>query len=68
MFKMFKKRYSKGYSVYPEVGKVTDEEVFKYVKEHMYWWDKLDYHKVCDATIEAYCMLTGCIMKDMPKH
>lgn len=57
MFK--KKKYSEGYIDYPGVGIITDEDVAKMVKDHTHWWDRLDYHKVSDASILA----TGILMK-----
>lgn len=65
---LFKKRYSDGYAEYPGVGKITDEAVAKFAKDHLHWWDRLDYHKVSDATLMAFCMLTGCVEKPKQKR
>lgn len=60
---MFKKRYSDRYADCPGVGKITDEMVAKYVRNHTHWWDRLDYRKIIDATITAFGMLAGYIEK-----
>lgn len=54
---MFKKRYSDRYADCPGVGKITDEMVAKYVRNHTHWWDRLDYRKIIDAAqkSEAPC-------------
>ena len=65
---LFKKRYSDGYADYPGVGKITDEMVAKYVRNHTHWWDRLDYHKISDATITAFGMLAGYIEKPKKKR
>ncbi len=65
---LFKKRYSDGYADYPGVGKITDEMVAKYVRNHTHWWDRLDYHKISDATIAAFGMLAGYIEKPKKKR
>lgn len=53
----FKRKYSEGYIDYPGVGIITDEDVAKMVKDHTHWWDRLDYHKVSDASILATAYL-----------
>lgn len=65
---LFKKRYSDGYADYPGVGKITDEMVAKYVRNHTHWWNRLDYHKISDASIAAFGMLAGYIEKPKKKR
>ena len=52
-----KSKYSKNYIDYPGVGIITDEEVAKFVKQHTHWWDRLNYHKMTDAALEAELFL-----------
>lgn len=65
---LFKKRYSDRYADCPGVGKITDEMVAKYVRNHTHWWDRLDYRKIIDATITAFGMLAGYIEKPKKKR
>lgn len=57
MFRFKKRKYSDNYIDYPGVGKITDEEVAKFVKEHTHFWDRFDYHKMSDAALEAQLFL-----------
>lgn len=54
-----KARYSDGKTTFADGLVVTDHEVAAFVKKHSHWWDRLDYHKMCDAASEAFCMLCG---------
>lgn len=63
--KWFKDRYSTGWADYPGVGKVTDKMIADYVRRHTHWWDRLDYHKVSDASQTAFLMLVGSV--EVPK-
>lgn len=65
---LFKKRYSDGYADFPGVGRITAEMVAKYVRNHTHWWDRLDCHKISDATITAFGMLAGYIEKPKKKR
>ena len=56
---MFGRKYSTCYSMYPGVGKITDEMIAAYVKKHTHWWDRLDYHKISDASQMAFLLLIG---------
>lgn len=60
------KRYSDSYADYPGVGKIYDTDIAKFVRRHTHWWDRLDYHKMCDCAQEAFDMLAGVI--PMPKE
>lgn len=52
-----KKKYSDGCIDYPGVGVITDEDVYKLVKEHTRPMDRLDMHKVSDNAIAAQLIL-----------
>lgn len=57
MFKLKKKEYSKNDIDYPGVGIITDEMVAKLVRKHTHWWQRLDYHRMTDAALEAQMIL-----------
>ncbi len=65
---MFGRKYSTGYADYPGVGKITDEMVAKYVRLHTHWWDRLDYHKISDASQMAFLILAGIAEKPKKKR
>lgn len=52
-----KSRYSTGYADYPGVGRITDGMIAKFIRQHTHWWDRLDYHKISDASQLAFLML-----------
>ena len=59
-------KYSEAYSEYPGVGKITDKQIAEFVRQHTHWWDRLDYHKVSDASQMAFLMLAGVV--ETPKE
>lgn len=63
-----KSRYSEGWADYPGVGRIYDADVAKFVKKHTHWWDRLDYHKMCDCAQLAFGMLADCIEKPKKKN
>lgn len=65
---MLKRKYSTGYMVYPGVGKVTDEMIAEYVHQHTHWWDRLDYHKISDASQIAALILCGLVSEPKQKR
>ncbi|MGN1368076.1 MAG: hypothetical protein ACI4WX_04345 [Aristaeellaceae bacterium] len=65
---MLKRKYSTGYADYPGVGRITDEMIAKYVRLHTHWWDRLDYHKVSDASQMAFLILCGAVKKPKKKR
>ena len=44
---------------YPGVGIITDEDVYKYVKKHTHWWDRLDPEFVARATLLSQTFMVG---------
>lgn len=58
-------RYSDGYAEWEDGRKVTDRQVAHFVKKHTHWWDRFDYHKICDCAQMAFDMLSGHV--EMPK-
>lgn len=65
MKKTKKSKYSENYVVYPDVGIITDEMVAKLVREHTHWWQRLNYHHMTDAGLEAQLVLMKII--EMPQ-
>ena len=61
-------RYSTGWADYPGVGRIYDTDVAKYVRRHTHWWDRLDYHKMCDCAQLAFGILAGYIEKPKKKN
>ena len=59
------KRYSDCWCDYPGVGKIYDTDIAAFVRKHTHWWDRLDYHKICDCAQMTFDMLAGVI--PMPK-
>lgn len=55
------KKYSDSYVDYLGVGKITDKQIAEFVRQHTHWWDRLDYHKVSDASQMAFHMLAGVV-------
>jgi len=53
------RKYSDNYIDYPNVGIITDEQVAQMVHKHTHWWERLDYHRICDCALAAQCMLMG---------
>lgn len=54
-------RYSQMWSDYPGVGKIYDTDIAAFVKKHTHWWDRLDYHKMCDCAHMAFDLLAGVV-------
>lgn len=65
---MAKRRYSDGWADYPGVGKITDRQVAAFVKKHTHWWDRLDYHFMCDCAQAAFGMLAKYIEEPKKKN
>lgn len=61
-------RYSTGWADYPGAGRIYDTDVAKYVRKHTHWWDRLDYHKMCDCAQLAFGILAGYIEKPKKKN
>lgn len=59
-----KNKYSDNWIIYDGV-KITDMDVAKFVREHTHWYDRLNWHKMSDAGIEAQLFLMHVI--EMPK-
>ena len=57
-------RYSDNQIDYPGVGIITDEQVASFVKEHSHWWERLNYHRMCDYALLAQTILMGVITKE----
>ena len=53
------KRYSDSWTTQPRTGRVTDEDIARYVIKHTYLWDRLDTHFVSDCVLEATDILWG---------
>ena len=62
------KRYSDCWADYPGVCKIYDADIAKFVKKHTHWWDRLDYHKMCDCAQMAFDMLAGVIEQPKKKN
>lgn len=60
-----KSRYSDGFCTFQDGLKVTDKQVAKYVKDHTTFWQRLDYHLMCDYAALAFNIL--CKAVDPPK-
>ncbi len=58
-------KYSTNWIDYPGVGKITDGMVAELVRKHTHWWQRLNYHRMTDAGLEAQLMLMKVIK--MPK-
>lgn len=56
---MFRRKYSEGWIEYPGKGKITDTDVWNYVKSHTHWWQRLNPRFCCDAAIRAQLVLMG---------
>lgn len=68
MFKLFKRNYSTGYCKFDNGVVVTDEQIAKFVRQHTHWWDRLDYHMVCDCAQIAFDILAGHTEAPKSKH
>lgn len=64
-----KPKYSNWITGYPN-QKIyfTDMEVAKLVRAHTHWWDRLNYHKMCDAGHFAKDILCGKIEAPAKKN
>ena len=51
--------YSNAYIDYPGVGIITDEDVYKLVRAHTHWWDRLNYKHMVDYGLCAQNILMG---------
>lgn len=38
---------------------LRDLEIAQFVKQHSHWWDRLNYHKMCDACTYATGIMSG---------
>lgn len=47
---------------------ITDEDVAKFVREHTHWYDRLNWHKMSDAGLEAQLFLMGVIKEPLKKR
>lgn len=65
---MFHRKYSTMSSDFSDGIKVTDEDIAKYVKKHTHWWDRLDYHKVSDASQMAFLILSKTVEEPKKKR
>lgn len=54
---MFKKHKLTNYIVYPGVGKITDEDVYKEVQKHSRLTDRLNPRKMLEMSFEAQAIL-----------
>jgi hypothetical protein len=52
-------KYSESWIDYPGVGKITDEDVRKFVREHTHWWQRLNYKHMVDWGLCAQNILMG---------
>ena len=55
-------KYCTSYSVQPRTGKVTDADIYAFVKKHTHWWDRLDAHFVSDCVLAATDILWGYVL------
>ena len=53
------KRYSDMVCTFQNGKVVSDQQVYDYVKKHTHWWDRLDPHKMSDAALLAFDILSG---------
>lgn len=53
------KRYSDMACTFQNGKVVSDQQVYDYVKKHTHWWDRLDPHKISDAALLAFDILSG---------
>lgn len=53
------KRYSDMTCTFQNGKVVSDQQVYDYVKKHTHWWDRLDPHKMSDAALLAFDILSG---------
>lgn len=64
---MFRK-YSDNWIDYPGKGRITDEDIWKYVKKHSNVLSRLDPHRMADAAIETQLILMGVIEEKQSIH
>ena len=62
------RKYSDNWIDYPGKGKITDKNVWKYVKEHSSLIARLDPHRMTDAGIEAQLILMGVVEEKESIH
>lgn len=65
---MFGRKYSTGKATYDDGLVVTDEMVANFVRAHTHWWDRFDYHFICDVAQIAFLMLSGNVKVPNKKH
>lgn len=65
---MFNRKYSNGSCDFGNGVVITDEQIAKFVRQHTHWWDRLDYHKICDAAQLAFNILAGDVEPPKKKH
>ena len=65
---MFNRKYSTGSCTFENGLTITDEQIAKFVRQHTHWWDRLDYHKMCDAAQTAFNILAGCVEEPEKKR
>lgn len=51
--------YCKSWASGLRTGEVSDEDIYKYVKKHTHWWNRIDTHFVSDCALMAMDILFG---------
>ena len=54
-------KYSENWIDYPGKGRITDKDIWNYVKKHSSLLHRLDPHRMVDAALDAQLILMGVV-------
>lgn len=54
-------RYPGTWYDYPDVGKVTTEDIYRFTIKHLHWWDRFDKRMISEWTTTSQDILFGAI-------